>query len=36
MDIFSKGMKNRWKGNLTYIDLFSGPGRCLIKPISKE
>lgn len=36
MDIFSKGMKNKWVRNLTYIDLFAGPGRCLIKSINKE
>lgn len=36
LDIFSKGMKHKWKGNLTYIDLFAGPGRCLIKAINKE
>lgn len=27
-DIFTKGMKNKW--SLTYVDLFAGPGRCLI------
>lgn len=36
LDIFSKGMKNRWEGNLTYIDLFAGPGRCLIESLNKE
>lgn len=36
LDIFSKGMKNQWSGNLTYVDLFAGPGRCLIKTINKE
>ena len=36
LDIFSKGMKNRWKENLTYIDLFTGPGRCLIEATNKE
>jgi three-Cys-motif partner protein len=36
LDIFSKGMKNKWKGNLTYIDLFAGPGRCFIDAIHKE
>jgi len=36
LDIFSKGMKNRWGGNLTYIDLFAGPGRCLIESANKE
>jgi three-Cys-motif partner protein len=30
LDIFSVGMHKRWAGNLFYIDLFSGPGICLI------
>ncbi len=34
LDIFSKGMKNKW--NLTYIDLFAGPGRCLIETNNLE
>lgn len=36
LDIFSKGMKNKWKGNLTYVDLFAGPGRCLIESTKQE
>jgi len=36
LDIFSKGMKNKWAGNLTYIDLFAGPGRCLIESTNQE
>lgn len=32
LDILTKGMKKRWSGALTYIDLFAGPGRCLIVP----
>lgn len=31
-DIFTTGMKRKWpRGGLTYIDLFAGPGRCLIE-----
>lgn len=26
--IFANGMKNKWDGNLRYIELCSGPGRC--------
>lgn len=26
--IFGNGMKNKWSGNLRYIELCSGPGRC--------
>ncbi|MFZ5800074.1 MAG: hypothetical protein ACOY3D_01685 [Candidatus Omnitrophota bacterium] len=36
LDIFSKGMKNKWQGNLTYIDLFAGPGRCLVESLNQE
>jgi len=36
LDIFSKGMKNKWRGNLTYCDLFAGPGRCLINSLNRE
>ncbi len=28
-DIFTRGMKNKWE--LTYLDLFAGPGCCLIE-----
>lgn len=33
--MFSTGMKNKWP-NLFYIDLFSGPGRCIIREGLKE
>ena len=33
MHIFTKGMDKKWQGELNYIDLFAGPGRCYI---SKE
>ena len=26
--IFTQGMKNRWDGNIRYIEVCSGPGRC--------
>lgn len=26
--IFSNGMKKKWKGNLQYLEICSGPGRC--------
>ncbi len=25
MDIFTRGMKAKWQGRLSYIDLFAGP-----------
>lgn len=34
-DIFNKGMKNKWSTR-TYIDLFSGPGRCKIEETGEE
>ena len=33
-DIFSKAMRKKW--DITYIDLFAGPGRCLITEPSQE
>lgn len=29
-------MNKKWAGNLTYIDLFAGPGRCLIESTNRE
>lgn len=34
-DIFNKGMKNKWSTR-TYIDLFSGPGRCKSEETQEE
>ncbi len=34
-DIFSKGMKNKWPQR-TFIDLFSGPGKCVIESTKEE
>lgn len=31
-DIFTTGMKNNWP-NRVYLDLFSGPGRCRVRPL---
>ena len=36
LDIFSVGMHKRWNGKLYYIDLFAGPGRCLIPETREE
>ena len=27
--IFSEGMKNKWKNNINYVEICSGPGRCI-------
>lgn len=34
-DIFNKGMKNKWPIR-TYLDLFSGPGRCIVENTKEE
>lgn len=34
--IFSKGMHNLWRGNLNYIELCSGPGRCIFRENRQE
>ena len=34
--IFTQAMKNRWPGRLYYVDLFSGPGRCVIRDSTAE
>jgi len=36
LDIFSVGMHKRWNGKLYYVDLFAGPGRCLISGTKEE
>ncbi|MBT3243835.1 MAG: three-Cys-motif partner protein TcmP [Bacteroidetes bacterium] len=35
-DIFATGMKDKWAGNINYIEICSGPGICLDKDNSKE
>lgn len=36
-DIFTKGMGKKWgAAGLTYVDLFSGPGRCFIESNGQE
>jgi three-Cys-motif partner protein len=34
--IFSGGMHKKWQGQLYYVDLFAGPGRCLIRKTEEE
>ena len=34
--IFTIGMGKKWSGRLTFIDLFAGPGRCLIEQSGLE
>jgi three-Cys-motif partner protein len=35
-DIFTKGMIKKWQGRLTFIDLYAGPGKCVIKETAQE
>lgn len=34
-DIFNTGMKDKWETR-TYVDLFSGPGKCVIEGTEEE
>ena len=34
--IFSNGMKNKWNGELNYIEICSGPGRCVAREDGME
>ena len=34
--IFGQGMKNRWQGKLHYIEICSGPGRCILRENGME
>ncbi len=36
LDIFSVGMKRKWLGKLYYVDLFAGPGQCLVRDTKEE
>ena len=34
--IFVNGMHKRWKGDLNYLEICSGPGRCIYREIKEE
>lgn len=36
LDIFTRGIGPKWKGKLAYVDLFSGPGRSIIRGKEEE
>jgi len=36
IDTFTTSMRKKWHGELYYIDLFAGPGRCLIRDKEEE
>lgn len=35
-EIFTSSMKDRWKGELYYIDMFAGCGKCRVRETSEE
>jgi three-Cys-motif partner protein len=36
LDIMTRAVANKWEGKLSYIDLFSGPGRSIIRDTGEE
>lgn len=36
LNLFITAMKEKWGGNLNYIDLFSGPGKCMVRDTEEE
>jgi three-Cys-motif partner protein len=36
LNIFSRGVRNKWAGRLSYVDLFCGPGRSIIRGTREE
>jgi three-Cys-motif partner protein len=36
VDIFSRGVGPKWAGNLSYVDLFSGPGYSIVRGTNEE
>ena len=36
LDIFSRGVARKWAGKLSYVDLFSGPGRSIVRSSHEE
>jgi three-Cys-motif partner protein len=36
LDIFSRGVGRKWAGQISYVDLFAGPGRSIVRGTSEE
>lgn len=36
LDIFARGMADKWQGNINYIEICSGPGICIDRSTRKE
>jgi three-Cys-motif partner protein len=36
LDIMSRGVGKKWAGNLSYVDLFAGPGRSVVRSTGEE
>src|SRR5216684_4930457 len=36
LDIMTRGVGKKWAGNLSYVDLFAGPGRSVVRGTGEE
>jgi three-Cys-motif partner protein len=36
LDIMTRGVGKKWEGNLSYVDLFAGPGRSVVRGTGEE
>jgi len=36
LEIFTTSMREKWKGQLYYLDLFAGPGKCRVRETEEE
>lgn len=36
LDLFVRAMSKKWEGNINYLDLFCGPGKCLLRETGEE
>jgi three-Cys-motif partner protein len=36
LDIFTRGMQQKWSGRLSYVDMFSGPGRSIVRSSGED
>jgi len=36
LDLFVRAISRKWGGNINYLDLFCGPGKCLLRKTGEE